>query len=167
MTTLSKMRGERTYWERRYEDHWDTPFHGMSQETDEFMQREYDGIQAKLGPLLEPHHRVLDAGCGYGRIAPIVCPQVAEYVGVDFSDKAIDAARGNAPSNARFVVGDIIDVDDGPFDVILMVGVSSSVVYRPEIVEHLRNLLTDDGCIAMFDYGDDKLVYKNGETRCL
>ena len=160
MTTLSKMRGERSYWERRYDENWDTPFHGMSGESERFMAREEDGIRATLATVLEPHHRVLDAGCGYGRIAPLVCPHVAEYVGVDFSHRAIDEAREHAPDNARFVVGDVVDFTDEPFDVILMVGVASSVSYRPEVVEHLRSLLSDDGVVLMLDYGDDRTITK-------
>lgn len=158
MTTLSKMRGERAYWERRYEDNWDTPFHGMSQESEGFMQREQDGIRGQLPQLLEPHHRVLDAGCGYGRLTAMVCPLVREYVGVDFSEQAIEEARKGAPDNAEFVVGDLAEIDLNPFDVILMVGVASSVSYRPELVEHLRSLLAPGGCIAMFDYGDDRII---------
>lgn len=158
MTSMAKTRGKRSYWENRYEECWDHPFHGIAQVTDEFIAREEDGIRAKLPSLLQPHHRVLDAGCGYGRIAPLICPLVAEYVGVDFSPKAIDTARENAPDNARFLVGDITEVNDGPFDVVVMVGIASSLSYRPEVIEHLRTLLAPDGCIAVFEYGDDRII---------
>lgn len=158
MTTMAKIRGERSYWEQRYEEWWEHPYHGMSQATDEFMVREEDGIRAKLGSLLEPHHRVLDAGCGYGRIVPMICPHVSEYVGVDFSEKAIDAARATAPDNARFIVGDILDVTDTGFDVIVMVGLASSLSYRPEVIEHCRSLLAPGGCIAVFEYGNDRVL---------
>lgn len=163
MTTLAKTRGQRSYWEQRYEDHWDQPFHGMSQETAEFMAREEEGIRAKLPALLKPHHRVLDAGCGYGRLAPIICPLVEEYVGVDFSDKAIEEAREHAPENAIFFAGDIIDMKLlGFFDVIVMVGVASSISYRPEVLGHLQSLLVDDGLVVAFEYGHDWTIDKDG-----
>jgi SAM-dependent methyltransferase len=162
VTTLAKLQGKRSYWEGRYEDCWGQPFHGISQAGEEFMAREEAGIRAKLPALLKPHYRVLDAGCGYGRIAPIVCPLVAEYVGVDFSAKAIAAARETAPANARFVAGDIVEMADGPFDVILMVGIASSISYRPEVLDHLRTLLAHDGRIAVFEYGNDRTIAKDG-----
>lgn len=166
MTTMAKTRGERTYWESRYEECWDAPFHGIAQATEEFMAAEEQGIRDRLPPLLKPHHRVLDAGCGYGRIAPIICPLVAEYVGVDFSEKAIAKAQENAPDNAEYIVGDILDVT-GEFDVIVMVGICSSLSYRPEVLEHLRTLLTEDGVIAVFEYGCDKIIGKDGNQRTL
>lgn len=165
MTTMAKLMGERSYWERRYEYWWDMPFHGIAaQSTDEFVAREEAAILAKLPSLLKPHQRVLDAGCGYGRIAPMVCPHVAEYVGVDFSDKAIEEAQANAPKNARYRVGDILDVTNGPFDVILMVGIETSISYRPEVIQHLRSLLTDDGVIAVFEYGTDRTISRSGDV---
>lgn len=164
MTTLAKLQGQQSYWEQRYEDWWDKPFHGIAQATDEFMAREEAGIREKLPPLLKPHFRVLDAGCGYGRIAPIICPLVASYVGVDFSEKAIEEARKHEPENAQFWAGDIMDLIGGPFEVIVMVGIQSSVSYRPEVIEHLRSLLTEDGVIAVFEYGQDRLIYKDGSS---
>jgi cyclopropane fatty-acyl-phospholipid synthase-like methyltransferase len=164
IVTLAKLQGQRSYWERRYEDWWDRPFHGIAcTATDEFMAREEAGIRAKLPALLKPDHLVLDAGCGYGRIAPMIAPLVAEYVGVDFSAKAIEQARATAPENAQFIVGDIVDVN-GEFDVIVMVGIQSSVSYRPEVIDHLRSLLVEDGLIAVFEYGADRAIGKDGST---
>lgn len=163
---MAKVRGERSYWERRYHEWWDRPFHGMSQATEDFMTREEDGIRGKIGRLLEPHHRVLDAGCGYGRIAPMVCPLVKTFVGVDFAHQAIECALKNRPANASFFVADLADLGAfqfDPFDVILMVGVQSSVHYRPEVLEHLRSLLAPDGMIAVFEYGTDSVISKDGE----
>lgn len=162
VTTMAKRRGERSYWEQRYADWWDKPYHGMSTASEEFMAREEENIREKLLPMLRPDHRVLDAGCGYGRLVPIICPHVAEYVGVDFSLQAIEAAYASAPDNARFVVGDMAEADDGPYDVIVMAGIASSVHYRPEVLDHLRALLAPDGVIAVLEYGDDRLIRAEG-----
>jgi SAM-dependent methyltransferase len=168
VSTLAKLRGDPTYWQQRYEEWWDLPFHGMSQATDEFMALEEQGIRTKLPALLRPDHRVLDAGCGYGRIAPIICPLVREYVGVDFSDKAIAAARESAPANARFVVGDIGDLKEQPFNVVVMVGVASSISYRSAgVIDHLRSLLLPGGVIAVFEYGHDRIIDTAGVSSVL
>lgn len=50
--------------------------------------------------------RVLEIGCGTGQLAAYLFDQgIDSYVGLDFSPKAIDYARRNAP-RGRFVVGD-------------------------------------------------------------
>jgi SAM-dependent methyltransferase len=164
MTTMSTIRGRRDYWVQRYEEWWDKPFHGIAQVTDAFMEREEAGIRAKLPALLKPTHRVLDAGCGYGRVGPMIWPHVAEYVGVDFSPKAIEAASKVAPKNASFVAGDIVEYEGEPFDVIVMVGLDSSVQRRPEVHAHLRTLLKPKGVLAVFEYGDDRAMSKDGST---
>jgi len=52
-----------------------------------------------------------DFGCGNGMLMPYVCPRVSSYVGIDFSEDFISAARNNARQhgfkNAEFVCGDI------------------------------------------------------------
>lgn len=166
MATLT--RSDQTYWERRYAEWWDRPYHGMTQEPYTFMVFEELGIQENLDALLRPHHRVLDAGCGYGRLAPRICPLVKEYVGVDFSHKAIAAAQASSPENARYMVGDILDLTDDRFDVIVMCGVWSSIELRAsEVIAHLRSLLVPDGVIAVFEYGSDRVIRKDGTVECL
>jgi len=50
--------------------------------------------------------RVLEIGCGPGQLACLLLEQgVAEYVGLDFSSRAIEMAERNVP-NGRFIVGD-------------------------------------------------------------
>lgn len=161
---MAKIRGTRSYWEQRYREWWGKPYHGMSTASDEFMAREEENVRAKLAGLLEPHHRVLDAGCGYGRITPYIAPLVDEYVGVDYSTWACNAAARAAPANARFMSGDILEMTDGPYDVVVMVGIESSLHYRPEIIEHLRTLLAPEGVIAVFEYNDDRLIDAEGNV---
>ena len=51
-------------------------------------------------PLLELRGEdvVLDAGCGNGRWAAALAPRVARYVGIDFSEGLIEAARARVPA---------------------------------------------------------------------
>jgi 2-polyprenyl-3-methyl-5-hydroxy-6-metoxy-1,4-benzoquinol methylase len=170
MASVAKMRGEQSYWDQRYKDAWDKPYHGvMAQWTPEMVAAEEQGIQAHLDVLLRRHHRVLDAACGYGRLAPMICARVKEYVGVDWSQQAIDEATAHAPENARFYAADLVDVtDDKDFDVIVMSGVMSSISYRShEVINHLRSLLVQSGVVAVFEYGSDRLIHKNGDVEWL
>src|SRR3954470_5945344 len=52
--------------------------------------------------------RVLEIGCGTGQLAAFLLDQgIDSYVGIDFSAKAVEYARGNAP-RGRFDVGDAL-----------------------------------------------------------
>jgi SAM-dependent methyltransferase len=80
--------------------------------------------------------RVLEIGCGPGQLAAMLLEQgVEEYVGVDFSPKAIAMARENAP-RGRFLVGDARTTD-------LHSEVDHEVVICTEVLEHIEDdLLT-------------------------
>lgn len=112
-------------------------------------RREFVGTgEAYLGHLLDlaalrPDQRVLDVGCGLGRIArPMVRfldPKAGTYEGFDVDRRAIGWCRrayGRRHRNARFLLADIIDprarpggahpaskyrfpYDDGQFDLVI------------------------------------------------
>ena len=72
--------------------------------------------------LVPPGLRVLDLGCGTGRLLAALKP--SRGVGVDFSPAMVDEARRRHP-DLEFHVGDVEDPDvldrvGGPFDVILL-----------------------------------------------
>ena len=165
MSFVANSRSEQAYWDSRYAEWWDRPYHGMRQDTAGDVALEKQRIRWHLESILRPHHRVLDAACGYGRLAPIICPLVSEYVGVDFSARAIGEARANAPENARYIVGDIANVELGErFDVVVMVGVWSSIADNAsDVLCELRSTLTGDGVIVIFEDGEDRIVNKDGD----
>lgn len=70
--------------------------------------------------------RVLDLGCGYGRIAKYFIGRT-EYVGIDSNQDYInDANRRFRGTNAQFIMADIADPEVlalGPFDLVLLTGV--------------------------------------------
>lgn len=71
--------------------------------------------------------RVLDAGCGPGRVAAALTAVGHTTVGVDVDPVLIDAAREDHP-DGTWVVGDLAELDlaahgiDDPFDVIVCAG---------------------------------------------
>jgi len=78
--------------------------------------------------------RVLDVGCGSGRVGEdILVGGAAEYVGVDFSEPMLALAEqrlGRFGDQARLVRGDFLAVDLGdPFDVVMALGFFD---YTPE-----------------------------------
>ena len=77
--------------------------------------KNWDKIEIEHSKIIKKEciGKTLDAGCGYGRLAPLI----DEYVGVDFSSDFIDIAKKKYP-NKTFVVGDLISLPfkDNEFD---------------------------------------------------
>ena len=71
--------------------------------------------------------RVLDVGCGSGRIGEFVLEAgAAHYLGIDFSEPMVDMARARLErfgERVELILGDFIEAAlDGPFDVVLGLG---------------------------------------------
>jgi len=82
--------------------------------------REYGGVGLIRGK------RVIDVGCGDGRMALGCAPYAAEVVGVDPDPSAIELARKKArslrASNVQFKIGvaQTLPFADGHFDVVIL-----------------------------------------------
>jgi SAM-dependent methyltransferase len=86
--------------------------------------------------------RVLDVGCGSGRVGEdILAAGAGEYVGVDFSEPMLALAEERLArfgERARLVRGDVLDVDLGDqFDVVLALGFFD---YTPEADRFVRRM---------------------------
>ncbi|MER7587883.1 class I SAM-dependent methyltransferase [Micromonospora sp. NPDC127501] len=76
--------------------------------------------------------RVLDFGCGVGRLSQALAPHADEVVGVDIAPTMLEAARrlNRSAENIRFVLNDAPDLSqfpDGHFD----------LVYSALVLQHL------------------------------
>ncbi len=65
--------------------------------------------------------RVLEVGCGDGRLTWQYASLAREVVGIDPDQEQIAAANQNRPSHVHFLAADIIDFHDPlPFDVAIL-----------------------------------------------
>jgi SAM-dependent methyltransferase len=72
--------------------------------------------------LLEGPGRVLDAGCGTGRVAVRLAELGHDVVGVDLDERMLERARADAP-DLTWVQGDLADFDLGShFDLVVAAG---------------------------------------------
>jgi SAM-dependent methyltransferase len=74
--------------------------------------------------LVPPRSRILDAGCGTGRVGAVLTARGHEVVGVDADPELIEAARADHPV-ARWEVADLATLDLGseaPFDAAVLAG---------------------------------------------
>jgi len=73
----------------------------------------------------DPPGRALDLGCGRGQKTHELARRGWDAVGIDTAVPAVAAARSSGLSNARFVVGDVTELEwtgAGTFDLFLDVG---------------------------------------------
>jgi SAM-dependent methyltransferase len=82
-----------------------------------------DGEARFVDALLPRGARVLDAGCGPGRVGAALHARGHTVVGVDVDPALIEAARADHPG-PRWLVGDLatLDLDEDPFDVAVLAG---------------------------------------------
>jgi len=96
-----------------------------------------------IDALLQRESRVLDAGCGFGRVGGWLAGVGHEVVGVDIDPVLIETARSDTPQ-AHWIVGDLAELDlpsvgiSEPFDAIVCAGNVVTFVEPAARVEVLR-----------------------------
>lgn len=103
----------REHWDRLLTvEPWPNVYHGLSAEEGREMDESIRDSLAQIVPYitegLRAGGRVLDLGCGPGRLTwamARLCPQ-AEIIGLDVSPVAVQMASFDAPTNATHLIGD-------------------------------------------------------------
>ena len=112
---------------------------------------------AECRAWLAPRRRVLDAGCGNGRVTALLhryAPEDAEIVGIDLSAAAVAAANlkdlARVSVFTRDLLGDLSDL--GHFDLIYCQEVLHHTADPQAAFLNLCQRLTSDGEIAIYVY---------------
>jgi len=98
--------------------------------------------------------RVLDVGCGSGRIGEFVLEAGAShYVGVDFSEPMIELARARLyprfADRVELLVDDFLTAPlDGPFEVVLAVGLFDYLPEPHRFSRRMFDLTAPGGCVV-------------------
>ena len=83
----------------------------------------YEETLDRMREILQPHHRVLELGCGTGSTALELADSVDRYIGTDVASKMVEIARGKlteqSPQNLSFAVQDAGVMTSGSNDVVL------------------------------------------------
>lgn len=108
--------------------------------------------------------RILDAGCGPGRVGGYLAAMGHDVIGVDVDPALIEAAEYDHPG-PRWLVGDLAELDlpargiAEPFDVIVSAGNVMAFLApstRSQVLRRLRAHLADDGrAVIGFGAGRD------------
>jgi SAM-dependent methyltransferase len=97
--------------------------------------------------------RVLDIGCGSGRIGEFALQAgAASYVGIDFSEPMIELASSRLErfsDRTELVLGDFLAASlDGPFDVVLALGLFDYLPAPHRFARRMFDLCASGGCLV-------------------
>lgn len=116
-----------------------------------------------LDALVPPGARILDAGCGTGRVAAALAARGHNVVGVDADPALIDAARADHPG-PRFLVADLAELDlaaqgePEPFDAAVVAGnvmVFVAPGTEPAVLTRVAAHVRPDGLVVV-GFGTDR-----------
>ena len=85
----------------------------------------YDAHKEVIEKVIPKESKVLDLGCGYGRMSPLF----DNYIGVDFSPEFIEEAKELYPDK-KFLIADFKDMPflDEEFDWGIMISIKNMIV---------------------------------------
>lgn len=115
--------------------------------------------QAKLETLfrripMEPGNRVLDAGCGTGRAAPLIRKSVGDsgyVVGIDLSWEMLNIAGESQRGKSVYVLSDAHEtaLKDGSFDVAICFALFPHLEQKLRALEQFRRVLKPGGLLVV------------------
>lgn len=94
--------------------------------------------------------RILDVGCGDGRAGGLgLKPYGADYVGVDISTTAVEAARARGLDARKIDDSGSLPFRDSEFDVVLCLEVIEHVIYPEVTLTEIRRVLKPSGVLIL------------------
>lgn len=120
----------------------------------------------EFAQYVQPGQRVLDVGCGNGRLLDIL-PRNTIYTGLDLSDELVEQARVKHlthPCQPQFVVGDMRELpfDDESFHHVFVISSLYHVPSRAErqrVVAEIARVLKPGGYVFMTNWDLRKLPF--------
>jgi SAM-dependent methyltransferase len=102
---------------------------------------------------IEKHSKVLDLGCGNGRLYGLLRSKKVDYLGIDNSRSLIEKASVNQP-DAKFRYGDMVDMDlpDESYDAVFSIASFHHIPgkkLRRETINGINRILKPDGILIL------------------
>lgn len=120
---------------------------------EEFEQtrKKYSSETEELKAYVKEKEKVLDLGCGTGRLYEIFSAQGGDYTGIDFSEKLIQIAKEKYGD--KFVLGDILNLPfpNENFDSVWAIASLHHIPtkkFRKKVLDHIRRVLKPGGKVV-------------------
>lgn len=102
---------------------------------------------------IKKRSKILDLGCGNGRLYEFLAEKEVDYTGIDNSSSLVNKACANFP-NAKFRLGDMVDLNfpDKSFDIIFSIASLHhipGVKLRRAVISSINRLLKKDGILII------------------
>ena len=101
--------------------------------------------------ILQPHHKVLELGCGTGSTALELADRVDSYIGTEVSPNMIAIARGklggHMPENLSFEIQDVAAVASDSYDVVIALNLLHLVPDLEIILGRIYSTLPSGGLL--------------------
>lgn len=136
------------------EEFWDGVFAQKSHGFDAYEPLPYRWVEEALDWVLLPGSRVLDFGCGNGKVLLRTAAKGAAFIeGIDISSSAIESCKKNTEGLGvphEFVKGDVStlkDIPDSDFHGGILFNVVDNLLpeHSRELLEQFRRILKPDG----------------------
>ena len=120
-------------------------------------------------PYFKTGGRILDAGCGNGRLSEIFEKIKVDYIGIDSSEKLIAAAQVKYPS-LKFKVADILDLPlpAAEFDAVFLIAVLQhvpSAELRLKALLNISRVLKPGGFLLMTNWNLWQPIFRKSRLK--
>ncbi len=126
-----------------YDHYWERGVAGWSARTRQTTVYEYRFLER----LLHPGMRVLDVGCGAGRLAEWFKQHGLDYTGVDISQSAVDELRHRGFQVQQANIMESLPFADGTFDVVVTFEVLEHLFAPQSCLAEMGRVLKDGGVL--------------------
>lgn len=99
--------------------------------------------------LKDKQGSLLDVGCGEGTISNILIEKGFDVVGIDFSNVAVEKAKGQGVKAMVVDVDNGIPFDENKFDVVWMGDILEHVFDPIFLLAEAKRVLKENGCILL------------------
>lgn len=121
---------------------------------DQYWQEKDEGVDPeRLNYILskvKPGDRVLDLGCGPGKVTKEIETRGAKAIGLDFSDVILERARQH---NVKLVKADMdeggLPFGDGRFDLVVLTQTIEHLFYYQRVIKEINRVLKVDGRLIL------------------
>lgn len=125
----------------------------------------------KYVPRLNKSKKVLDAGCGDGRLSIIIAQEEYKVIGVDFSSKMVKTAKSrvNNYPYVYFMIGDLCNLPfiNQSFDIIVNCDVIEHIFNKKKLVKEFNRILKPDGIVILSTPNPFSIIHTIARTSLL
>ena len=124
------------------------------------VRRYLDSEIGHVCSFIEPHHAVLELGCGYGRVALRLAEHAKAVTGIDVATESLELAAelGESFDNLTFEYMDALDMTfpDGAFDIVVCIqnGICAFGVDQAALLHESLRVTRPGGLLMLSSYSD-------------